>query len=147
MKVILLKDVIKLGRKYDVKEVSSGHALNLLIPQGLAIAATKDALKLMEGERSKVEGEKKIHEDLLIKNIKDLDGQTLNITGKANEKSHLFAGIHKEEISAEILKQTRLQVDPSFIQLEHPIKEVGDHVIEVKGAGKSSKFNLVIKAA
>jgi large subunit ribosomal protein L9 len=144
MKIILLKEVSKLGHKYDVKNVSNGHALNLLIPQGLAIAATKDALKRMEVEKSKVDGEKKVHEDLLVKNLKDLDGKTLTIHGKANDKGHLFAGIHREEISAEITKQTNLQIDSSFIQLEHPIKEVGEHVIDVKGGGKSAKFKIVV---
>lgn len=146
MKVILQKDIAKLGRKYDIKEVSSGYALNLLIPQGLAIIATPEAVKKTTTERVKLEGERKIHEDLLLKNIKDLEDVTLNISGKANEKGHLFAGIHKETIVAELLKQTQLQIDPSFIQMEHPIKEVGQHVVEVKGAGKSVKFKVVVSA-
>jgi len=146
MKVILQKDVAKLGRKYEIKEVSSGHALNLLIPQGLAIPATKEAIKRTEIERSKHEAEKKVHEDLLVKNIKDLEDVTLNIVGKANDKGHLFAGLHKEAIVAELQKQTQLQIDPSFIQLEHPIKEVGEHTIEVKGGGKSAKFKVIVTA-
>jgi large subunit ribosomal protein L9 len=146
MKIILLKDVSKLGKKYDIKDVSSGHALNLLIPQGLAMIATKDAISRAETEKAKLAGERKIHEDLLIKNINDLDGVTLTIVGKANDKGHLFAGIHKEAIVEELLKQTQLQVDPSFIQLEHPLKTIGEHTIEVMGAGKSAKFKVIVKA-
>jgi len=146
MKVILLKDVAKLGRKYDTKDVSSGHALNLLIPQGLAISATTEAVKRIEVLKAQTEGERKVHEDLLVMNVKGLDGITLNVSGKANEKGHLFAGLHREAIAEEIFKQTKLQVDPSFIQLEHPLKEIGEHVIEVKGGGKSAKFKVVIEA-
>jgi large subunit ribosomal protein L9 len=147
MKIILLKDVAKLGRQYDTKEVSSGHALNLLIPQGHAIAATPDALKRTDALRAKSEGQRKLHEDLLVKNLKDLDGVTLTITGKANEKGHLFAGLHREEIAAELFKQTQLQVDPSFIQLQHAIKEIGEHTVDVKGGGKSVKFKIIVKSA
>ena len=146
MKVILIKDVPKLGKRFDVKDVSSGHALNLLIPQGHVISATPDAVKKMEAMKKKIEGEKKVQIDLIAKNIKDLDGMTLNVTGKANEKGHLFAGLHKEEIVKEIMSQTRLEVDPSFVELEHPIKTTGEHLIEVKGAGKSAKFKLVVSA-
>ena len=144
MKVILLKDVAKLGKRFDVKEVSSGHAQNLLIPQGLVIAATPDAMKRIEVLKKQVEGERAIHEELLVKNIKGLDGITLNVAGKANDKGNLFAGLHREEIAKEIERQTQLQVDPSFIQLEHPIKEVGEHTVVVKGGGKEAKFTVVI---
>ena len=48
MKIILLKDVAKVGRKFDLKEVSDGYAANLLIPRGLAVVATNDAIKRME---------------------------------------------------------------------------------------------------
>ena len=147
MKIILLKDVAKLGKKFETKEVSSGHALNLLIPQKLALPATPDVLKRLEKEKAKADGERKIHEDLLLKNIKDLDGITLTIAGKANEKGHLFAGLHREAIVAELLKQTELQIDESFIQLDHPLKEIGEHMVEVKGGGKSVKFKVVIQAA
>jgi large subunit ribosomal protein L9 len=146
MKVILLKDVSKLGRKYEVKTVSDGHALNLLIPKGMAIAATNDALRRLEAEKAKMEGEKKIHEDLLIKNLKGLDGKTLTMTGKANDKGHLFAGLHRDEIAAEVTRQTQLQIAPELIELEHPIKEVGEHTINIKVGGKSASFKLVVEA-
>jgi large subunit ribosomal protein L9 len=144
MKVILLKDVPKLGKRFDIKDVSSGHAINLLIPQGLVVTATPDALKRFEVQKKQVEGERAIHEELLVKNIKGLDGITLNIAGKANDKGHLFAGLHREEIAKEIEKQTRLQVDPSFIQLDQPLKEIGEHTVVVKGGGKEAKFKVVV---
>jgi large subunit ribosomal protein L9 len=146
MKVILLKDVPKLGKRFDIKDVSSGHAINLLIPRGLAVTGTSEELKKVELLKAKESGERKIHEDLLIKNIKDLEQVTLSVTGKANDKGHLFAGLHREEISVELAKQTRLQVDPSFIMLDHPIKEVGEHMISVTGGGKTAKFKLMVGA-
>ena len=147
MKVILLKDVAKLGKKFDIKTVSDGHGLNLLIPQKLAIIATSQALKQLELQKAQIEAEKKIHEELLAQNIKGLSETVLTIVGKANAKGHLFAGVHREEIALELQKQTRLQVDPSFIQIEHPLKELGEHMIEVKAGGKSAKFKiLIIKA-
>ncbi|MEN9913016.1 MAG: ribosomal protein large subunit ribosomal protein [Candidatus Parcubacteria bacterium] len=147
MKIILLKDILKLGRKYEVKTVSDGYAINMLIPQKQAVSATPDALKRLETERAKVEGERKIQEDLLVKNIEGLKNITLKIVGKANEKGHLFAGLHKEAIAAEIEKQTRLQIDPSFIELAHPLKEVGEHTIDIKAAGKAAKLKIVIEKA
>ena len=147
MKIILLKDIPKLGRKYEVKNASDGHAVNMLIPRGLAVAATAENLRRFETEKSKYDSERKVHEALLADNLKALEDTVLTISGKASDKGHLFAALHKEAIAAELQKQTRIQLDPSFIHLEHPIKEVGEHVIEVKGEGKSVKFKVVITAA
>ena len=147
MKVILLKDVAKLGKKYEVKSVSDGHAINLLIPQGLVTIATPHALKTLEVEKSRMEAEHKIQGELLAQNIKTLSEVVLKIAGKANAKGSLFAGLHKEAIAAELAQQTRLNVSPSFIQLDHPIKELGEHMIEVKAGGKSAKFKVIIEKA
>ena len=147
MKIILLKDIPKLGKKYEVKNASDGHAVNMLIPRGFAIAATPENLRRIEGEHAKIEGEKKVYEALLTENLKTIEDTVLTITDKANEKGHLFAGLHQDAIAAELARQTRIQLDPSFIQLEHPIKEIGEHIIEVKGEGKSAKLKVIIKAA
>jgi large subunit ribosomal protein L9 len=146
MKIILLKDVAKVGKKFDVKEISEGYAHNLLIPKGLAIAATPDALKRIDIEKARDEGERKVRHELLVKNLKDLDGVTITMLEKANDKGHLFAGIHKAEIIPEIQKQTRIQIDAEHMVLDKPIKELGMHVIEVKVENKSAKFNLDVQA-
>jgi len=145
MKVILLQNVPKLGKQYEVKDVSRGFAQNFLIPQKKAEIATEKALKAIEIKKQNADMEAKIHEDLLIKNILDMEGVRVVMKEKANEQGHLFAGVHKEEIVAEIKKQTHLEIDPEFIQLEEPIKEIGEYDIEVSAHGKSAKFKLVIE--
>lgn len=145
MKVILLKDVQKIGRKFDIKDVSSGYAQNLLIPKGLAIIATPQSIKKAEIERMKIEGERKLMEDLIAKNIKDLNDITIEIQGKANEKGHLFAGIHKPELVSEIKKQTQLDVDPQFIELDQPIKQTGEYTISINKGNHSAKIKVVVK--
>ena len=154
MKIILLKDIPKLGKKYEVKNASDGHAVNMLIPRGFAIAATPENMHRIDTEKAKHEGEKKVHEALLNENLKALENTVLTITGKASDKGHLFASLHRDAIAAELAQQARIQIDPSFIQLEHPIKEVGEHIVEVKveglpagQAGKSVKFKVIIRAA
>lgn len=143
----MLKDVAKVGRKYETKEVAEGYALNLLIPKGFAIAATSDAVKRIGIEILKDEGEKKLHHELLMKNLKELDGVTVTMKEKANEKGHLFAGVHKAELIPEIQKQTRIQVDESHIVLDKPIKEIGKHEITIKVGDKKASFTLdIVKA-
>ncbi len=146
MKIILLKDVAKVGKKYEVKNISDGYAQNLLIPKGLAVAATADVMKRIELERARDEGEKRVHMELLLKNIKEVEGKTITLTEKANEKGHLFASIHKPEVILAIHKQTRVQISPDNMILDKHIKEVGDHEIELKAGDKSVKFTLTIKA-
>ena len=65
---------------------------------------------------------------------------------KANEKGHLFAGIHKEQIIPEIKRQAKIDMLPEFIILEKPVKEVGEHEISVKVADKTVKFKLIVKS-
>src|ERR1035437_2337487 len=108
MKIILLKDIPKLGKKYEVKNASDGHAVNFLIPRGFAISATPENLRRFETEKAKYDGEKKVHEALLADNLKAIEGTVLTISGKANEKGHLFAGLHQAEIAAELAKQTQI---------------------------------------
>ncbi|MCK5059688.1 MAG: 50S ribosomal protein L9 [Candidatus Pacebacteria bacterium] len=144
MKVVLIKDTPKVGKKYDVKEVAAGYAENFLFPKDLAKPATPAFLARIKVERKQIEAEQKVHEDLLLKNIKDIAEIHITLEEKANEKGHLFAGVHKEEISKAIKEQTHLDILPDFIDLEHPIKEVGEHIITVKAHDKEQAFKLTI---
>lgn len=144
MKVILLRDVAKIGRKYEVKNVSSGHAMNFLIPKGLAEVATPSSLSNLEKLKVRHDDEIKVKEDLLIKNIKDIEGTRIEMVEKANELGHLFAGIHAHEIVPFIKEQTRLEILAQHIVLEKPIKEIGEHKIPVKIQDTTAEFTLVV---
>ena len=132
MKIILLKDIANIGRRYEIKNIKDGYAINFLIPNKSAIIATEEAIKSIEIQKAKLEGERKLQENLIIKNLDGLKDITLIISSKTNDKGHLFAGLHKEDLAKEIEKQTRLSINPSFIKLDSPIKEIGEYNIEVK---------------
>src|SRR4051812_37020070 len=121
MKVILLQDIRKIGKKYDIKDVSDGHALNLLIPKGLAEVASASALKRLDSIKAQAAVHQKIADDLRAKNLKALSGVKLSMQEKVNEKGHLFAGIHKDEIVKALREQARVDILPDDIQLEKPI--------------------------
>lgn len=146
MKIILLKDVKGLGKKYDVKDAKDGYALNLLIPRGLAVHATDKNVKDIDIKKMADFEHRKIQEDLLLMNLKELEGIKIEMSEKTNEKGHLFAGIHKERIVDEIKKQAKIDILSEFIILEKPIKEVGEHSISVKVADRTVKFKLIVKA-
>ncbi len=146
MKVILLKEVPKLGHKYDIKDVSDGHALNFLIPRGLVEAATPQSIQKIEQMKSKEGAEKKIQAELLVKSLDALRAATVTIKGKANEKGHLFAGIGKETLIEEIFKQTHLNLDPETVVLEKPLKTVGEHKVTVEALGKRAEVTVIIEA-
>jgi large subunit ribosomal protein L9 len=146
MKVILLKQVPNVGQKYDVKNVSDGYALNFLFPNQLAESATDSAVKRILNSKAKEDAEKAVREDLLVKNIQDLEGVRITVSEAANAKGHLFAGVHASELVAIIKEQTHLDVLPEHILLEKPIKEIGEHIVPVKVRDIEAKFTLVVEA-
>ncbi len=146
MKVVLLKDVKKIGKRHEVKEVADGYALNFLIPNHLAEVATSGALTKVTLAKATEDAERKIKEDLLVKNLKSIHDVEVTIEAHANEKGHLFAGLHKEEIAKYVKEITHVDLLPEFIQLEKPIKEVGTHTIDIKVQGKSASFKFVVNA-
>ncbi len=146
MKIVLLKDVKGLGKRHDVETVADGFAINALIPQGLAETATTAVLNRVLQTKKREETDRNIQEDLLSKNLKSLAGAVVEVALPANEKGHLFAGLHTAEIATLIKGQTRMDALPEFIKLEKPIKETGEHKIEVSVHDKSATFILKVKA-
>jgi len=146
MQVILLKDVRKIGRKYDEKNVTDGYALNFLIPQGLAEASTAKNKKKYEDLRAHEEKTRKEQIAMLESHMKKIEETGLQISGKANDKGHLFAGIHKAELSEELSKAVGTHISQDFIELAKPLKEVGEHMVAVHIGDKQIKVKVVISA-
>lgn len=146
MKIVLLKDTKGVGKKHDIKTVADGFALNSLIPQGLAEVATASVMKRVELVKKQEEAERKVKEDLLAKNLKSIHDVVVEVAVGANEKGHLFAGLHAADIAPLVKAKTEIDILPEFIHLDKPIKETGEHKIDVKVQGKSATFTLVVKA-
>ncbi len=146
MKVILLKDVAKIGRKFDIKNVADGFALNHLIPQGSAKIATDSEIKKIESLKTIMLAEKKIQEDLLIKNLAQINEKEVVIKAKANSKGHLFAQLHANEIIEAIKKSIGADIHPDFLVLDKHIKETGPHDLVVRVGDKKAVIKLTVEA-
>jgi large subunit ribosomal protein L9 len=146
MKVILLKDVKKIGKKYEIKDVADGQAMNMLIPGKMALPATPGNIKMIEAKRSADMNDVAKTEAELQKVLAEIKGITVEMKGKVNEKGHLFAGIHKDEITLAVKKQKNIHLAADHVVLEKPIKEVGEHAITVKVGDREAAFKVIIKA-
>lgn len=146
MKVIFTRDVPKIGKKHQIKNVPNGYAANFLIPNGHVIVATPEAEKNLAKLMAQSAAEQKVQHDLLMKNLSTIGNTTLTMTSKANDKGHLFSGIHKEQIASELKNQAHLEVPVDFIQLEKPIKEIGSHKVTIGSEGKSAVLAVEVLA-
>jgi len=131
MQVILLKDVDKIGKKFEVKEVKDGYARNFLFPQGLAKQATKEAITWLETQKE-IE-EKKAEESL--KKIQDVasavDDQEVVIQVQVGGEDQLFESVTSQKISDK-LKELGFDIKKSQIELSQPIKETGEFPVKIK---------------
>lgn len=146
MKVILLSDVKGSGKKYEIKNVSDGYAMNFLLPNKLATRATAERIKHIEELKQEQSEEVRIQKDLLKKNMESLKSVCLEMKERASEKGGLFKGITPEIIVKELKEQVRIDLSAEAIVLEKPIKEVGDYTIEVRAGEDKSSFKLSVSS-
>ncbi len=133
MRVILLQDIDKLGKKYEVKEVKDGYARNFLIPRGLAKPAIKEALKWLEVQKE-IE-EKRAEKDLkeIQERATGIDGQEIIIPVQVGDAGQLFESIGTQKVN-EKLQKLGIEIKRNQIILEKPIKELGEYPIKIKFA-------------
>jgi large subunit ribosomal protein L9 len=131
MQVILQEDVEKLGPRGQVVEVAEGYARNFLLPRKLAIAATPGNLKRLEQIRAnlakRTAAEKQSAEELAGR----LVSATVAFQRKAGENDQLFGSVTAADV-AEALAAQGYQVDKRKVQLEEPIKLIGEYQVAVK---------------
>lgn len=145
MKVILLKDVAHLGQKGDIKEVKEGFGRNFLLARGLAKAATPEVLK--EAERIKKELGLKAGAELSAfeTTLKNLEGKNVEIEAKANAKGGLFRAISAKQIIAALKKAGVEEITEADLNIKEPIKNIGEHNIEIKRGGISTELKISVK--
>ncbi len=131
MEVILREDIEKLGHRGQVVKVAPGFARNFLLPKRLAVAATDANRKIVEQEReAHLRREAKLAGDARDLG-KLLEAVTVEIAQKAGENDQLFGSVTSKDI-ADALEQQKFSIDRRKIQLEEPIKTLGDHKVTVR---------------
>ena len=144
MKVLLLKNVSKVGKKDEVVNVADGYATNVLFVQKSAIPATKKTIEEMEKRIANKKTHNQILSELFEKEMKRI-GDMISITVKANEKGSLFSRVDEKAI-AKALKDVRILLDEKNISIAHEIKEVGTHTVEVSdGVGKKYLLTVLVQ--
>ena len=131
MKVIFLKDKQGIARKGDLKEVSDGYARNFLLPNGYAKAATPGALKDHAILKA---AEEKEEQELLgrLKGIARIIGdRTIEFKLKADKQGSVFGSVTKEMVLSALRDTGILGKEHVEIKIDHPLKELGDHTLEV----------------
>jgi large subunit ribosomal protein L9 len=131
MKVMLLKDVYKLGRAGDVKKVADGYGRNYLLPQGLAVLATPGVLKQTERIREHATRERTRLNQELGSVADQLNGVELTFAVKAGETGRLYGSVTTSNIAEEIEKVTGVKVERRQVDSQ-PIKTLGVHTVNVR---------------
>jgi large subunit ribosomal protein L9 len=131
MEVILREDIKTLGKAGELVRVKPGYARNYLLPHGLAYEAT-------EGNKKRIAAETKARSVRLQseragaeREAATLSGVQLRLAGKAGEEGKLFGSITAQDIAEELGRQGHT-VDRRRIELEHPIKTLGQHTVSVR---------------
>ncbi len=131
MKVILLKELKGRGGEGDVVDVAQGYAVNYLLPQGIAIEATKGELKQLEQRRHNIEKRElaRTTDANVLKNA--LDGKTIKVYARVGEEGQLFGSITTAMLAEAILDQLGVTVERKKIDLGKAIKTAGKHEFTV----------------
>jgi large subunit ribosomal protein L9 len=131
MKVLLLKDVYKLGRAGDIKKVADGYGRNFLLPQKLAVLATAGALKQVEKIRSQAEI-RRTEQNSELKGLSDqINGITVVFPAKAGETGKLYGSITTQDVATAIQEKTRFEVKKQQIDMQ-PIRNLGEFIAHVR---------------
>lgn len=131
MKVLLIKDVYKLGRAGDVKKVANGYGRNFLIPQGFAVLATPRALKQIEQIKSKADAQREVLNKEMSGVAEKLAGLKLFFAAKAGETGKLYGSITTQMISEAIQEKLGLEVPRRQIDTQ-PLRTLGEHKVSVR---------------
>ena len=131
MKVLLLKDVYKLGRAGDVKRVADGYGRNFLIPHGMAVLASAGALKQAEHIRLRANEQRAILNKEMDAIAKKLEGVVLTFAAKASETGKLYGSVTSQMIAEALQKKTEVEVQRRQVDMQ-PLRNLGTYKISIR---------------
>lgn len=148
MDVILLQDVETLGDKGTVVAVSDGYARNFLLPRQLAEQASAGRIEEVRRRQEEEETKKARDIERAGDTAEMLSKTVLTVTAQAGEDGKLFGSVTAADISKEIFRARNLKIDKKKINLEEPIKETGDYMVEIEiNTGVKATAKVIVTAA
>lgn len=148
MKVLLTKNVEHLGVAGDIKEVSGGYGRNYLLPQGMAVIATRGAIKQAEerlAAQRKREAVLRQEAEVLAQRMA---GVTLTFVERVGDNDRLFGSVTASDIADKLHAAIGVDIDRRRIELDEPIKRVGDFVVHYRIiTGVVAEVKVVVNAA
>ena len=145
MQIILQEDVEKLGTRGEVVEVAAGYARNYLLPHKLALEASPANIKRLEKIRITLSKRTATEKEAAQQQAALLNQVTVNFARKAGETDQLFGSVTSADL-ADALKAQGFEIDKRRIQLDEPIKIVGERMVTVKLVhGVTAEFKVVVE--
>ena len=132
MKVILKADVRGKGKKGQMIEVAEGYARNFLLPKGLAVLATADAMNTMRLQEKARKAELERQKAEAQAAAEQLKGAVVKLTAKAGANGKLFGAVTAKEISDALMSQHGIELGKQKIVMEEPIKSFGTYELKAK---------------
>ena len=145
MKVVFLKDVGGVGARGTIKEVADGYALNFLIPRKLAEQATPDKVAKVQTEMKAAAAKEAERTAQGSAHAKKLDGASVTVEAKTNEKGHLYKQLSADVVALAIKKEYGIEISADAIHFADHIKEVGESKAEVKFGTHTAKITVSTK--
>jgi len=143
MKIILNQTVGGLGKIGETVTVADGFARNFLVPKGMAVVATRGAVKDWDHKRAalvKKEAQTRADAQAIANALQE---KVVTIKAKVGEAGKLYGSVTSKEIAEAIAEQLKIEVDRKKIELEHTLKEAGEHRVVVKvGAGTEATVTI-----
>ncbi|KXK00053.1 MAG: 50S ribosomal protein L9 [Parcubacteria bacterium OLB19] len=131
MKVILLRDVAKIGKRFEIVNVPDGFAINKLIPMRDAEPATPANVKRVTQNKERLLANKNELRQEIAMIVEKITSEPITLNVEANDQGHLFQAIHAKDITKSA-KDRNLNLSEEYIVIDQPIKSVGEHQINIK---------------
>ena len=132
MQVILKQDVMKIGRRGDIVDVSRGYVRNFLVPRGLAEMATPTRLEEVRREMAEAEERNRRMAERAGEIAETLNKSVITIEARTGEDERLFGSVTAANIAEAIDRARGVRVDRRRIRLEEPIRSLGTHQVPVQ---------------
>jgi large subunit ribosomal protein L9 len=146
MEIILLENILNLGKLGEVVKVKSGFGRNFLLPKKKALRATKENIEFVNSKKVDLQKKENEQKKIFLDLAKKIQSKTIAFSKQSKENGDLYASIKPKEISSSILEQLKVGINPSQIILKDDLNKIGNFNINIFfHSDVSALLNIKIK--